>query len=418
MKPVYKRASYTGDFLELKNENISLRIFKRLCGWGFGEVWSADGRLMAVLDHFGEILLRDQEIPMRLEAEDYESFSDGDRSGFVFKVRTTLPAEKLRGTSFEKWVHFPFNEPVLSGTVKICLRKGDTGFGISTELVSNGNYYARYLRLLWLLCGEGSFGSEKCDALLPGVDWPVGREWSGGTDFFKDPWAGRSIPHPNKVASSYMGVSCGDLSHGKNLARFLKKIKGSPLEGTLGMMVLRSMKRAVYSAEKIGHFGLAKKHYAHFTSPIRRYPDLVLHRQLASWIGGKGGRLDLAWLARTAANATEREQVADEAERTLEEIKKYRYLEHLLAQPDRGGEANSFDAVVGKCARYGLFVDVPALALGGMVHVSKLSRSYVSWNGCDETLSGGGRTWSVGDKIRVRAASVDFDRRQIDFVPD
>ncbi|MBP1587961.1 MAG: hypothetical protein ILO53_06135 [Clostridia bacterium] len=209
MKPVYKRASYTGDFLELKNENISLRIFKRLCGWGFGEVCSADGRLMAVLDHFGEILLRDQEIPMRLEAEDYESFSDGDRSGFVFKVSTTLPAEKLRGTSFEKWVHFPFNEPVLSGTVKICLRKGDTGFGISTELVSNGNYYARYLRLLWLLCGEGSFGSEKCDALLPGVDWPVGREWSGGTDFFKDPWAGRSIPHPNKVASSYMGVSCG-----------------------------------------------------------------------------------------------------------------------------------------------------------------------------------------------------------------
>ena len=209
-----------------------------------------------------------------------------------------------------------------------------------------------------------------------------------------------------------LGISCGDLNQQKNLARFLEKIKGSPLEGTLSVMVLRSMKRALYSAEKIGHFGLAKKFYAHFTSPIRRYPDLVLHRQLASWISGGGGRLDFGWLKRAAQNASEREQVADDAERALDEIKKYRYLEEDLRT-----RRSVFDAVVGKCTRYGLFVDLPALAVGGMVHISKIADDFVRFDEFHETLAGGGRTWAVGGKLKVRVEKVDFDRRQIDFVP-
>ena len=224
-------------------------------------------------------------------------------------------------------------------------------------------------------------------------------------------------PDPEKLEElranlANLGISCGDLNQQKNLARFLKKIKGSPLEGTLSVMVLRAMKRALYSAEQIGHFGLAKKFYAHFTSPIRRYPDLVLHRQLASWITGGGGRLDLGWLKRAAQNASEREQVADEAERALDEIKKYRYLEDDLRT--RG---TVFDAVIGKCTRYGLFVDLPQLAIGGMVHISKLADDFVRFDEFHETLAGGGKTWSVGDKLKVRVEKVDFDRRQIDFVP-
>ena len=224
-------------------------------------------------------------------------------------------------------------------------------------------------------------------------------------------------PDPEKLEElranlANLGISCGDLNQQKNLARFLKKIKGSPLEGTLSVMVLRAMKRALYSAEQIGHFGLAKKFYAHFTSPIRRYPDLVLHRQLASWITGGGGRLDLGWLKRAAQNASEREQMADEAERALDEIKKYRYLEEDLRT--RG---TVFDAVIGKCTRYGLFVDLPQLAIGGMVHISKLADDFVRFDEFHETLAGGGKTWSVGDKLKVRVEKVDFDRRQIDFVP-
>ena len=224
-------------------------------------------------------------------------------------------------------------------------------------------------------------------------------------------------PDPEKLEDlranlAKLGISCGDLSQQKNLARFLEKIKGSPLEGTLSVMVLRSMKRALYSAEQIGHFGLAKKFYAHFTSPIRRYPDLVLHRQLASWISGGGGRLDFGWLKRAAQNASEREQVADDAERALDEIKKYRYLEE-----DLRARGSVFDAVVSKCTRYGLFVDLPALAVGGMVHISKLADDFVRFDEFHETLAGGGRTWSVGAKLKVRVEKVDFDRRQVDFVP-
>ena len=224
-------------------------------------------------------------------------------------------------------------------------------------------------------------------------------------------------PDPEKLEDlranlAKIGISCGDLAQQKNLARFLERIKGSPLEGTLSVMVLRAMKRAVYSAEQIGHFGLAKKFYAHFTSPIRRYPDLVLHRQLASWISGGGGRLDLGWLKRAAQNATEREQVADDAERALDEIKKYRYLEE-----DLRARGSVFDAVVAKCTRYGLFVDLPALAVGGMVHISKLADDFVRFDEFHETLAGGGKTWAVGARLRVRVEKVDFDRRQVDFVP-
>ena len=210
-----------------------------------------------------------------------------------------------------------------------------------------------------------------------------------------------------------IGISCGDLSQPRNLARFLEKIKDSPLEGVLSVMVLRSMKRALYSAREIGHFGLAKKFYAHFTSPIRRYPDLVLHRQLASFLAGKGGRMDQGWLDRAAQHTSEREQVADEAERMLVEIKKYRYLEDLLAKK----APVTFDAVVGKCASYGLFVDLPDLAIGGMVHVSKLSQTFVRWDAAREALVDGRQTWQVGTKMKVRVAAVDFDQRKIDFEP-
>ena len=173
------------------------------------------------------------------------------------------------------------------------------------------------------------------------------------------------------------------------------------------------MKRALYSAREIGHFGLAKKFYAHFTSPIRRYPDLVLHRQLASFLAGKGGRMDQGWLDRAAQHTSEREQAADEAERMLVEIKKYRYLQDVLA---KGGKT-TFDAVVGKCTSYGLFVDLPDLAIGGMVHVSKLSQAFVRWDAAREALVDGRQVWQVGTKMKVRVAAVDFDQRKIDFVP-
>ncbi len=220
-------------------------------------------------------------------------------------------------------------------------------------------------------------------------------------------------PAPDKLEElrahlAALGVSCGDLSQGRNLANFLKKIKGHPLEGTLAVMVLRSMKRAVYSSELIGHFGLAKKYYAHFTSPIRRYPDLVLHRQLSAYLAGKGGKLDRKYLADAAAHTSECEQLADDAERTLMEIKKLRYLD---------GCRDTFEAVIGKCTKFGIFVDLPVLAQGGMVHISHLSDRYVRYDELQDCLTDGVQTWKVGDRINVRVASVDYKQRWVDFIP-
>ncbi len=205
-----------------------------------------------------------------------------------------------------------------------------------------------------------------------------------------------------------IGVKCGDLSHGKNVANFLRKVKVNPLGKTISVMVLRSLKRACYDARNIGHFGLAKDFYAHFTSPIRRYPDLVLHRQLADFLDTGNGRLPQQALDRTARHCSEMEERADEAERSLHDVKKFRFIE------ENGGE---FDATVGKVTKFGLFVDVPALATGGLVHVSTLSRRFVRFDERRMTLDDGQRTWKLGDAMRLRVTKVDWENRWIDFVP-
>ena len=209
-----------------------------------------------------------------------------------------------------------------------------------------------------------------------------------------------------------LGFRPGNLSDPKMLAKFLKETQDHPLRYHAHTMVLRSMKRAIYSAEKIGHFGLAKDFYAHFTSPIRRYPDLVLHRQLADYLEGKGGKLPQNYLVQTAFLATEREQVADDASRQLIEIKKFRFLQQQLDEKT----PIDYRAVVAKCTNYGVFIDIPDLAMGGMIHISNLSHQFVRFNPSNESLSAGSDVYRVGTVLRVQVAKVDFNLRRADFV--
>ena len=211
-----------------------------------------------------------------------------------------------------------------------------------------------------------------------------------------------------------IGVKAGNLENPKVMAQFLASVKGHPLYPTIAMMVLRSMKRAVYDASTIGHFGLAKRYYAHFTSPIRRYPDLTLHRQLAAWLEKRDAKVPPKLLAKWAEHTSEREEIAAEAERGLLEIKKFRLLDDQLSTR----QILDYDAVVTKCAPFGCFVEIPELAVSGLVHVSLLSRKFVRFNESDQTLSSpGGGSWRVGDRMRVHVARVDFDARRVDFVP-
>jgi ribonuclease R len=209
-----------------------------------------------------------------------------------------------------------------------------------------------------------------------------------------------------------LGFRPGNLSNPQTLAKFLKETQEHPLRYHAHTMVLRSMKRALYSAEKIGHFGLAKEYYAHFTSPIRRYPDLVLHRQLADYLDGKGGKMPQSYLVQTAFLATEREQVADDASRQLIEIKKFRFLQQQLDEK----RLVQYRAVVAKCTNYGVFIDIPDLAMGGMVHISNLSKQFVRFNPANESLSAGSTVYRVGTVLTVQVATVDFNQRRADFV--
>ena len=211
-----------------------------------------------------------------------------------------------------------------------------------------------------------------------------------------------------------LGVRAGDLASPKVFAKFLKDVRNHPASSTIAMMVLRSMKRAVYDSKDIGHFGLAKRYYAHFTSPIRRYPDLTLHRQLAAYIEKRNARVPPAELARWAKHATDCEEAASDAERALLEIKKFRFLQSQIDSR----QVEDYDAVVVKCMPFGCFVEIPELATSGLVHVSLLSRRFVRFNASDQTLSAqGGGSWRIGDAMRVRVARVDFRQRRIEFVP-
>ena len=209
-----------------------------------------------------------------------------------------------------------------------------------------------------------------------------------------------------------MGYQPGQLANRRNLMEFLTRIKETPLANSAQMAVLRSMKRAVYSSKEGGHFGLAKKFYAHFTSPIRRYPDLVVHRILAAILESKGNPYPVDELERIAIHCSETEQAAQEAERELLEIKKYRFLAQQIEQKD----IRVYDAVVVKVMNFGLFVELDGLSVQGLVHVSAISDTFVRFDPAAKALRAGQDVYKLGTRLKVTVVKVDFEKRRIDFV--
>ncbi|MEI6789173.1 MAG: ribonuclease R [bacterium] len=208
-----------------------------------------------------------------------------------------------------------------------------------------------------------------------------------------------------------MGYQPGQLNNRRNLMEFLKRIKDTPLANCAQVAVLRSMKRAVYSSKEGGHFGLAKKFYAHFTSPIRRYPDLVVHRILAAILESRANPYPGDELERLALHCSETEQTAQEAERELLEIKKYRFLAQQIEQHD----VRVYDAVVVKVMNFGLFVELDGLGVQGLIHVSAISDSFVQFDPGMKALRAGQDVYKLGTRVKVFAVKVDFEKRRIDF---
>lgn len=207
--PIFQQAAYGGETLVLENGKVRMEIHKRLTGWGWAEVFDSQGTCMGVLEHFGELMVRDMEMPMRLEATSYERSQLPGEERIVLQVKALVVQQHLKGTSFDTWIQYPFHEPLMDGEVSLSLKADEPVIKLNYTFTSRFNLFARYVRGPWLKVGAGSFGQAKADAILPGIEWLQGEEWSSGTDWFKDPWALRAVPHPNQVAVPMMAVSTG-----------------------------------------------------------------------------------------------------------------------------------------------------------------------------------------------------------------
>ncbi len=198
--------------------------------------------------------------------------------------------------------------------------------------------------------------------------------------------------------------------HGRYaLQRVLETSEGRPEMHALHYALLRSFKQAVYSPVDEGHFALASDDYCHFTSPIRRYPDLTIHRQLGGWLRGNKGGADLAELTGLGDHCSKMERRAEAAER---ELIKVRLLAYLSDKPGM-----ELDAIITGVADYGFFAQGEFLPVEGMVHVSTLGDDYYWYDEASHSLTGRrtGRTYQLGAKVRVAVARVDLQRRQLDF---
>jgi len=200
----------------------------------------------------------------------------------------------------------------------------------------------------------------------------------------------------------------------KDFQRLVEHLEGQPGERVIIYLMLRTMKQARYQVDNIGHFGLASQRYTHFTSPIRRYPDLVIHRLLKADRGSaKQQEFDLAALRRDldriAADCSERERTAEDAER--------RYVDWKMVQFMADKVGDTFEAFITGVHAYGFFVELDRFFVEGLVHVSSLDDDYYTFDERRHTLKGEntGRVITLGDRVKVQLAKVDKGRRRLDF---
>jgi len=199
----------------------------------------------------------------------------------------------------------------------------------------------------------------------------------------------------------------------RHFQRLLDRIHGTPEEKPIAFLMLRTMQKARYAAENLGHFGLAASCYTHFTSPIRRYPDLVVHRLLRAARRNQFSvdrTTDLEdELPEVARHCSEMERRADDAERELVQWKKVRFM------ADKIGD--EFSGYITGVAPFGLFVELVEHFVEGLVHVSSMADDYYRFLEQTHTLRGEntGKTYRLGEKVQVQIVRVDMERRQIDL---
>lgn len=209
--------------------------------------------------------------------------------------------------------------------------------------------------------------------------------------------------------SLHMG---GDEVHPGEIQKLLDRLEGTPEEAMLSRLTLRAMQKAKYSTDCTGHFGLAADQYCHFTSPIRRYPDLQIHRIIKENLKGRltAERVEHyeSILSEVAKHASETERRADEAERETEKLKKVEYMEQHIGE--------TFEGVISGITHYGLYVELPN-TVEGLVHVNSLEDDYYEYREDTYELAGehNGVVYQLGQRVKIRVKDTDRLCRTIDF---
>ena len=221
-------------------------------------------------------------------------------------------------------------------------------------------------------------------------------------------------PDPRKLKAltefvAELGLHTESLESRFELQKLLKQVGGQPHEHAVNYAVLRSLQRAVYSPEHEGHYALASDTYCHFTSPIRRYPDLTVHRLLEALFTGKKPRNDFGELAVMGEHCSDRERRAEAAERELTKVKLLNYLSTRIG--------DVLNAVVTGVEEFGLFAQGIELPAEGLIHVTSLQDDYYHFDRTSHTLTGrrSGASYRLGDVIQVSVARVDVERRELDL---
>jgi len=200
--------------------------------------------------------------------------------------------------------------------------------------------------------------------------------------------------------------------HPKALQEVIEKVKGQKEENVVSTLLLRSMKQARYTPECTGHFGLAARYYCHFTSPIRRYPDLMIHRIIKEFINGQltekkikkyAGDVEYA-----SKQSSEMERVAQEAEREVDDLKKAEYMSERIGQ--------EFGGIISSVTNFGMYVELPN-TIEGLVHISTITDDYYIYDEKHLSLVGERtkRVYRLGDEVSIKVASVDLFAHQISF---